>query len=62
MALGGYRYDLPVFFTPSWSRLAVEWEYDASLPRNFRMNQHVHSSSHVTFGGMARMWAEEPYS
>lgn len=34
---GGHGRDLPVSYTPSWSRLAVEWEYDASLPRRFRM-------------------------
>lgn len=34
---GGYGLDLPVSYIPSWNQLAVEWEYDASLPGNFHM-------------------------
>ena len=34
---GGHGYDLPVSYMPSCSQLAVEWEYDASLPGNFHM-------------------------
>ncbi len=33
----GYGFDLPVHYTPSCNQLAVEWEYDASLPRQFHM-------------------------
>ncbi len=34
---GGHGFDLPVHYTPSCNQLAVEWEYDASLPRQFHM-------------------------
>lgn len=34
---GGYGHDLPVSYTPSWNQLVVEWEYNASFPRNFHM-------------------------
>jgi hypothetical protein len=34
---GGPGTNLPVAFQPSWNQIAVEWEYDASLPRNFHM-------------------------
>ncbi|HNP96029.1 MAG TPA: hypothetical protein PKJ63_10385 [Cyclobacteriaceae bacterium] len=34
---GGYGTHLPVGYNPSWNHLAVEWEYDASVPRNFHM-------------------------
>lgn len=34
---GGIGSDFPVTLQPSWSELAVEWEYDASLPRNFHI-------------------------
>jgi len=34
---GGRGRDLPVIYEPSWNDIAVEWEYDASLPRNFTM-------------------------
>jgi len=34
---GGVGSGFPVAFQPSWNELAVEWEYDASLPRNFHM-------------------------
>lgn len=34
---GGFGANLPVAYQPSWNQLAVEWEYDASLPRNFHM-------------------------
>jgi hypothetical protein len=33
----GSAADLPVAFQPSWNHIAVEWEYDASLERNFHM-------------------------
>ena len=35
---GGYGDDIPVKFEPCWNQLAVEWEYDSSVPRNFHMN------------------------
>ena len=34
---GGHGFDLPVSYQPSWSNLGIEWEYDASLPRNLHM-------------------------
>ena len=34
---GRHRRDLPVIYQPSWNEIAVEWEYDASLSRNFTM-------------------------
>lgn len=34
---GGHGFDLPVHYTPSCNQLAVEWKYDASLPRQFHM-------------------------
>ena len=34
---GGYRVKLPIACEPCWNHLAVEWEYDASVPRNFHM-------------------------
>jgi len=34
---GGPGTSLPVIYGPSWNQLAVEWEYDASVPRNFHM-------------------------
>lgn len=34
---GGHGKDWSVSYSPSWNRLVVEWEYDASLPQNFRM-------------------------
>ncbi|MEW5804738.1 MAG: hypothetical protein AB1847_21820 [bacterium] len=34
---GGDDADLPVAYKPSWNQLAVEWEYDASIQRNFHM-------------------------
>jgi hypothetical protein len=33
----GSRDHLPASYLPSWNELAVEWEYDASLPQNFHM-------------------------
>ncbi len=35
---GGFGDKLSFSCNPSWSDLAVEWEYDASLPRNFHMS------------------------
>ena len=36
--LGGHdEVKLPIACEPCWNQLAVEWEYDASLPRNFHM-------------------------
>lgn len=29
--------DFQITLQPSWNKLAIEWEYDASLPRNFHM-------------------------
>jgi hypothetical protein len=34
---GRYVTGLPVVYEPCWNQLAVEWEYDASVPRNFHM-------------------------
>jgi hypothetical protein len=34
---GGHGKDWPASYSPSWNRLAIEWEYDASLPQNFHM-------------------------
>jgi hypothetical protein len=34
---GGHGFDLPVSYQPSWSNLGIEWEYDASLPRNLHL-------------------------
>jgi len=34
---GGFGVNLPVVCQPSWNELAVEWEYDASQPRNYHM-------------------------
>jgi hypothetical protein len=34
---GGHGFDLPVTYQPSWCNLGIEWEYDASLPRNLYM-------------------------
>jgi hypothetical protein len=31
----GHGAGLPVVYSPSWNQLAVEWEYDASISRNF---------------------------
>ncbi len=33
----GNEIDLPVIYEPCWSHLAMAWEYDASVPRNFHM-------------------------
>lgn len=36
--IGGYdEVKLPIACEPCWNQLAAEWEYDASLPRNFHM-------------------------
>jgi len=37
-SMGGRTDRLPCAFLPAWSQLAVEWEYDASLPRSFHIN------------------------
>ena len=34
---GGIREHLPVRYQPAWNHLEVEWEYDATLPRQFQM-------------------------
>jgi hypothetical protein len=34
---GGHGGSPPVAYQPSWDQLAVEWEYDASIARNFHM-------------------------
>ncbi len=34
---GGFGQKLPIKFIPAWNTLVMEWEYDASLPRNFHM-------------------------
>ena len=34
---GRFADNSPVIFVPCWNQLAVEWEYDASLPRNLHM-------------------------
>ena len=34
---GRDRGDLPIAYAPCWNQLAVEWEYDDSVPRNFHM-------------------------
>jgi len=34
---GGFRGDLPVACQSAWNELAVEWEYDATLPQNIHM-------------------------
>lgn len=34
---GGFGQKLPINFIPAWNTLVMEWEYDASLPRNFHM-------------------------
>ncbi|MBI3249539.1 MAG: hypothetical protein HYZ50_23805 [Deltaproteobacteria bacterium] len=34
---GGRGKDWPASYSPSWNQLAIEWEYDASLPQNFHM-------------------------
>ena len=36
-SLGIERIALPCAYTPCWNQLAVEWQYDASVPRNFHM-------------------------
>ena len=36
-SLGGQRLTLPYAYTPCWNQLAVEWQYDASVPWNFHM-------------------------
>ena len=36
-SLGRERIALPYTYTPCWNQLAVEWQYDASIPRNFHM-------------------------
>ncbi len=35
--LGGHSTNLPVTYEPCWNRLVMEWEYDASVPRDFHM-------------------------
>lgn len=35
--LDGCEDDLRAVYQPSWNQIAVEWEYDASLPRNLHM-------------------------
>ena len=35
---GGDKDDIPVNFEPCWNQLAMEWEYDTSVPRYFHMN------------------------
>ena len=35
--LGGQGPALPYAYMPCWNQLAVEWQYDASVPRNFHM-------------------------
>ena len=35
---GGYVDKMPFAYIPACNQLAVEWEYDASLPRNFQIN------------------------
>ena len=34
---GGVGHKLPIVVRPCWNALVMEWEYDASLPRNFHM-------------------------
>ncbi len=34
---GGFGHELPVVYTPTWNKLVVEWEYDASLSEKFHM-------------------------
>ncbi|MCP4695959.1 MAG: hypothetical protein GY862_03780 [Gammaproteobacteria bacterium] len=34
---GGHNSGLPVTHHPTWNELGVEWEYDASIPRNLHM-------------------------
>ena len=34
---GGFGQNLPVAYKPAWNELAVEWEYDASLEKNYYM-------------------------
>lgn len=34
---GGHGVDLPVIYQPCWNQLVMEWEYDASVPRNFHI-------------------------
>ncbi len=33
----GYNTNLPVIYEPCWNHLVMEWEYDASVPRDFHM-------------------------
>ena len=47
---GGRGGDLPVVYQPSWNHLAVEWEYDASVPRNLHMT--VPARTFFSTGGL----------
>ena len=38
---GGHSGDLPTRFRPSWNELAVEWEYDATLPNSMSIQVPV---------------------
>ena len=37
LALEDVSVDLPTTFLPCWNHLAVEWEYDPTIPQNFSM-------------------------